>query len=80
MWRSTFRLEYRIPRFQLQRRWLLKRGPGLTDMGAEPVAAGTASGRGGGGVYMSLSSRVFGIAGWRRRYCGFVFAGRSRRE
>ena len=24
---------------------LLKRGPGLTDMGAEPVAAGTASGR-----------------------------------
>ena len=21
-----------------------------------------------------------GIAGWRRRYCGFVFAGRSRRE
>ena len=31
------------------------------------------------GVYMSLSSRGFGIAGWRRRYCGFVFAGRSRK-
>ena len=27
---------------------------------------------------MSLSSRGFGIAGWRRRYCGFDFAGRSR--
>ena len=30
-------------------------------------------------VYMSLSSRG-GIAGWRRRYYGFVFVGRSRRE
>ena len=28
---------------------------------------------------MSLSSRGSGIAGWRRRYCGFVFAGRSRK-
>ncbi|RHB59167.1 hypothetical protein DW877_17695 [[Clostridium] symbiosum] len=28
---------------------------------------------------MSLSSRGFGIAGWRRRYCGFDFAGRSRK-
>ena len=27
---------------------------------------------------MSLSSRLNGIAGWRRRYCGFAFAGRSR--
>ena len=27
---------------------------------------------------LSLPSRGFGIAGWRRRYCGFVFAGRSR--
>ncbi|ERI74540.1 hypothetical protein CLOSYM_03891, partial [[Clostridium] symbiosum ATCC 14940] len=32
-----------------------------------------ASGR-GGGEGMSLSSRGSGIASWRRRYCGFVFA------
>ena len=29
---------------------------------------------------MSISSRGCGITGLRRRYCGFVFAGRSRRE
>ncbi len=54
MWQSTFRLEYRIPRFRLQRRWLLKRGPGLTDMGAEPVAAGTATDGVVGCVYESF--------------------------
>ncbi|SCJ70896.1 Uncharacterised protein [uncultured Clostridium sp.] len=32
----------------------------------------------GGDGSMSLSSRLNGIAGWRRRYCGFAFAGRSR--
>ena len=59
-------------------RWLIRYMRLKFNKAGEDAAAGQRTGRRDG--FMSLSSRGFGIAGWRRRYCGFVFAGRSRRE